>query len=89
MIQSIFYLKTKMMKTKKILITTIAILSCILSTQAQNVYIPDSIFKTALVNNASINTNRDTAIQVSEAAAYVGAINISNIIRTQHRKHQK
>jgi hypothetical protein len=46
----------QMMKTKKILITTIAILSCILRTQAQNVYIPDSIFKTALVNNANLTS---------------------------------
>lgn len=35
------------MKTKKLLITAIAILSCIASTQAQNVYIPDANFKAA------------------------------------------
>ena len=67
------------MKTKNILITAITILSCIASTQAQNVYIPNSIFKAALVNNARINTNRDTSIQVSEAAAYAGAIHVSGL----------
>ena len=64
---------------KNLLLTVIAILSCFAGTQAQNVYIPDSIFKTALLNNARINTNRDTAIQVSEAVAYMGSINVSNL----------
>ena len=44
----------------------------------QNVNIPDANFKAALVNNASINTNMDTEIQISEAAAYTGGINVSN-----------
>ena len=52
------------MKIKNLLITAIAILSCIAGTQAQNVYIPDSIFKAALVNNTRINTNQDTNIQI-------------------------
>jgi hypothetical protein len=70
------------MKNKNFLFTAIAIFllfSFSQSAKAQNVYIPDSIFKTALVNNARINTNRDTAIQVSEAAAYMGSINVSNL----------
>lgn len=41
---------------------------------AQIVNIPDAIFKTQLVSNAAINTNLDTEIQVSEAAAYTGGI---------------
>ena len=72
------------MKIKKILITAITIIANIVNTQAQNVNIPDTIFKAALVNNASINTNMDTEIQISEASAFNGTIdcsymNISNL----------
>ena len=50
----------------------------------QNVNIPDVNFKAYLVGFGSINTNGDTEIQVSEAAAFNGAIycfnlNISNL----------
>ena len=41
---------------------------------AQNVYIPDANFKAYLVWQASINTNGDAEIQVSEAAAFGGEI---------------
>ena len=41
---------------------------------AQNVNIPDAIFKAVLVGNTAINTNSDTEIQVSEAAAFGGTI---------------
>jgi len=41
---------------------------------AQNVNIPDAIFKAVLVGNTAINTNGDTEIQVSEAAAFGGTI---------------
>ena len=41
---------------------------------AQNVNIPDAIFKAVLVGNSAINTNGDTEIQVSEAAAFGGTI---------------
>lgn len=41
---------------------------------AQNVNIPDANFKTYLLGNLSINTNSDTEIQVSEAAAYNGTL---------------
>jgi uncharacterized repeat protein (TIGR01451 family) len=44
---------------------------------AQNVYIPDAIFKTALLNNTVINTNGDTEIQTSEAIAYSGVIYVA------------
>lgn len=42
------------------------------------VYIPDSIFKAELVGNATINTNGDTEIQVTEAQAYAGSISVAN-----------
>lgn len=45
------------------------------SVYSQNVNIPDANFKTYLVGNASINTNMDTEIQVSEANAFTGLIN--------------
>src|SRR5690554_3490387 len=41
---------------------------------AQNVYIPDPMFKTILLGNTQINTNGDNEIQLSEAQAYTGAI---------------
>ena len=40
--------------------------------------IPDTNFKFFLVRNTSINTNRDSEIQVSEAEAYTGEIHISS-----------
>ena len=42
------------------------------------VYIPDVNFKAELVNNTSINTNMDSEIQKTEAAAYTGFIGVSN-----------
>lgn len=44
---------------------------------AQNVSIPDANFKAELVGNSSINTNGDTEIQVSEAQAFSGAMDVS------------
>jgi Leucine-rich repeat (LRR) protein len=44
---------------------------------AQNVNIPDAVFKSKLVNNPAINTNGDGEVQVSEAAAFSGVINVS------------
>ena len=67
------------MKTIKLLLTAITILTCIVSTQAQIVNIPDANFKAALVGNASINTNMDAEIQTSEAATFTGAIYVSSI----------
>ena len=62
------------MKTKNLLSIAITILTCIASAQAQNVNIPDAIFKTYLVNNTAINTNGDNEIQVSEASVFNGGI---------------
>jgi len=45
----------------------------------QNVFIPDANFKAALVANTSINTNGDTEIQITEAAAFSGPINVINL----------
>jgi hypothetical protein len=61
---------------KKILLLTIihALIGLCTVASAQNVTIPDANFKAALVGNLAINTNADTEIQVSEAAAYTGAI---------------
>ena len=67
------------MKIKKILITAITIITNVVMTQAQNVNIPDTIFKAALVNSASINTNMDTEIQITEAAAYYGDMYLSGL----------
>ncbi len=64
------------MKTQLLLIT-LATFS--LTSQAQNVTIPDANFKAYLVGNSAINTNGDTEIQVSEAAAFVGSIACSNL----------
>jgi len=67
------------MKVKNILLIGIAILTCIASSQAQNVNIPNAIFKAALVGDTSINTNMDNEIQVSEASVFNGAINVSGL----------
>lgn len=69
---------------KKISTIALTFLLCILlinnkSAQAQNVIIPDANFKAALVGNPSINTNGDSEIQVSEAAAYRGTVNVGGL----------
>ena len=48
-------------------------------TVAPVVTIPDANFKAYLVGNTAINTNGDTEIQVSEAAAFTGAIICSSL----------
>ena len=49
------------------------------STDAQIVNIPDANFKSALLNHSPvINTNGDAEIQVSEALAFTGTMNVSN-----------
>jgi hypothetical protein len=67
------------MKTNRLLFTAIASIAFITGAQAQIVNIPDANFKAALVGNASINTNMDAEIQISEAAAYTGAIHVSQL----------
>lgn len=63
------------MKTKLFLLASAAFsMFC----KAQNVTIPDPIFKSYLVNNLAINTNGDSQIQVSEATAFTGVIDCSS-----------
>ncbi|MBL4668737.1 MAG: hypothetical protein JKY30_05685, partial [Flavobacteriales bacterium] len=64
---------------KKILLSILTITAFAFGTNAQNVNIPDANFKTYLVGNSAINTNSDTEIQVSEAAAFAGQINCSSL----------
>ena len=68
--------KIKLFKTMKLLFI---FLFANTFTFAQTVTIPDVIFKNYLVNNASINTNADTEIQVSEANSFTGIIDCFNL----------
>jgi PKD repeat protein len=68
--------KIKNFMKKFLLLSLITCLSIV--TKAQFVTIPDIKFKAALLANSSINTNMDSQIQVSEASAYNGMINVSN-----------
>lgn len=74
-------IKQKEMKTQifKPIFTVFTLIFMVTTVSSQNVTIPDAAFKAALVGNTSINTNSDSEIQVSEAAAYNGAINVSNL----------
>lgn len=65
------------MKTPKFLLLVLLLLFC-LGTYAQNVSIPDVDFKTALTSNANVNINGDAEIQVTEAAAYTGTMDVSS-----------
>jgi len=62
---------------KKLLLSIITIVT--LGANAQNVNIPDANFKAYLLGNTAINTNSDTEIQVSEANAFTGGIDCSNL----------
>lgn len=59
---------------KKIYLCFTLLIFVQLRSLAQDVTIPDSIFKSSLVSNTLINTNFDTEIQVSEALAFTGGI---------------
>ena len=63
----------------KILLSILFLATFITNANAQNVNIPDANFKAYLVGNSSINTNGDTEIQTSEATAFTGEINCSNL----------
>ena len=72
---------------KEILYAFICVMSIGLAT-AQVVNIPDAAFKAALVSDASINTNGDGKIQVSEAVTFTGQMiaynrNISDLTGIQ------
>jgi hypothetical protein len=60
---------------KRTLLTlTVALATSTITLNAQNVNIPDPIFKSLLVGTSIINTNSDSEIQVSEAIAFNGVI---------------
>jgi Leucine-rich repeat (LRR) protein len=61
---------------KKLILSTLTVLAMSAGINAQNVNIPDANFKSYLVGNAAINTSGDTEIQVSEASAFSGTINV-------------
>lgn len=63
---------------KKTLIVLFCSVSFLIS-NAQIVNIPDPIFKAVLVNDSGINTNSDSEIQVSEAIAYTGILNVGSL----------
>jgi hypothetical protein len=69
--------KNNFMKIKNLLFSVMASIAFITGAHTQNVTIPDANFKAALVGNASINSNMDTEIQVSEASVFSGAIIVS------------
>lgn len=64
---------------KRTLLLTITLSMASLGTFAQNVNIPDANFKAYLIGNSFINTNSDTEIQISEATAFTGTINCTNL----------
>lgn len=68
--------KNNIMKTKLLIAFCLTLSLC---SFAQNVTIPDTILKGHLVGNPNINTNGDSEIQVSEAAAYTGVISAAGI----------
>ncbi|MEP3571826.1 MAG: T9SS type A sorting domain-containing protein [Flavobacteriaceae bacterium] len=53
--------------------------TAIFNTDCAIVHIPDANFKTALLNNTAINTNNDTEISYTEAAALTGTLNVSSL----------
>lgn len=59
---------------KTLLLSTILFFT--INLNAQDVNIPDANFKSYLVGNTAINTNSDTEIQVSEANAFTGVIDV-------------
>lgn len=67
---------------RKILLISFLSLSVFTQLNAQNVNIPDTNFKAYLVGETLINTNGDTEIQVSEAAAFTGMIKCDNLFIT-------
>lgn len=59
---------------KKILLLSSIFAGSLLAASAQNVHIPDPIFKASLLNDHDIDTDHDGEIQVAEAAAYADII---------------
>ena len=72
-----FIKSIKLNTMKSLLLSLISLLA--LNSYAQNVIIPDANFKAYLVGNASINTNTDSEIQVSEATAFTGFFDCTSL----------
>jgi len=62
---------------RELLLSIITVTVLGFGASAQVVNIPDANFKAYLIANTAINTNADTEIQVSEATAFTGSINVS------------
>jgi len=62
------------MKTKFITLLVLTTIASFVS--AQEINIPDTNFKSYLLNNSLINTNGDNKITVAEAQAFTGMINL-------------
>ena len=76
---NLFVLKTSAIIKLLPVFFMLAFFSFSSNVQAQNVNIPDANFKAALVGNSAINTNNDGEIQVWEAEAFTGNMNVSNL----------
>ncbi len=61
---------------KKLLLAFFISLSIISSSKAQGIYIPDSLFRNALLTNIDINTNGDTSITLVEAAGFTDTMDL-------------
>jgi len=75
------FLKINRKKTNQPLLWSVICLMFLtlttMSVKAQNVNIPDPVFKNYLLNNPYINTNGDDEIQESEAQEFTGEIDVS------------
>lgn len=63
---------------KKLLLLLSLSFGLLHSSGAQNIVIPDSIFRNYLITNPAINTNSDTSITVAEAAAFTDTIALAH-----------
>ena len=59
---------------KKLLLVFSLLVCMFSSSKAQNLVIPDTIFRNYLLTNPAINTNGDTSITVAEAAAFTDTL---------------
>lgn len=63
---------------KTLAICLILALAGVFKVNAQNVYIPDSTFKSILLATPSVNVNNDNEISVLEASYYQGGLNLNS-----------
>jgi hypothetical protein len=62
-----------------VLLLSLSFLLSSVKTMAQNIQFADIHVETVLLNDPSINTNGDAAIQKTEAMSFVGSIDLSNV----------